>query len=487
MDALLLTASIALAAVFAVAGSAKLLDRAGSRIAARAFGVPDRLAGEVAVALPLAEIAVALLLLFPATRWWGAIAALALLVLFTAAVARALARGERPDCHCFGQLHSAAAGWRTLARNGALAAVAALVVVAARDDAGLGAFAWTTRLHGVEWLGFALAVSLGVVVTLGGYAVVHVLRSYGRVLVRLDAVEQRLRDAGLTLEESPPELGLEPGTAAPAFWLPSADGDRVALGDLLKANLPLLLLFTSPTCGPCSLLMPEVARWQREHGDALTIALLSDGEPERIRAEASEHELVNVLIDETLSAYEAYGANGTPSAVLVAPDGTIGSWLAAGAEWIEMLVEQALYGGGGREAGLPVGSELPALDVELLDGGPRPLRELVAGPTALLFWNPDCGFCRAMHDDVVAWEASPPPGAPGLIVVSAGAADDVRGEGFSSTVVLDLDWAVSTSLGASGTPMAVLFDEAGRVASAPAVGAPAVLGLLVPSVPALAD
>jgi thiol-disulfide isomerase/thioredoxin len=152
-----------------------------------------------------------------------------------------------------------------------------------------------------------------------------------------------------------------------------------------------------------------------------------------------------------------------------------------------MLVEQALYGGGGREAGLPVGSELPALDVELLDGGPRPLRELVAGPTALLFWNPDCGFCRAMHDDVVAWEASPPPGAPGLIVVSAGAADDVRGEGFSSTVVLDLDWAVSTSLGASGTPMAVLVDEEGRIASAPAVGAPAVLGLLVPSVPALAD
>ncbi len=395
------------------------------------------------------------------------------------AIAWNLAHGRSPDCHCFGQLHSAPAGWRTVARNGALAAVAAFVVVVAREDAGPGAFAWTTRLAGVEWLVLALAVALGVVVAAGGYAVVHVLRNYGRVLVRLDAVEARLRAAGFELEEPDdmPQLGLEPGTPAPAFWLPSTGGDRIALGDLLAPARPLLLLFTSPTCGPCSLLMPEVARWQRDYADDLTVALLSDGDPERIRAEATERGLVNVLIDKTLSAYESYGANGTPSAVLVGADGTIASWLAAGSEWIETLVEQVLDGPNGA-SGLPVGAELPALDVELLDSGPRPVRELVDHPTVLLFWNPGCGFCRAMLHDVIAWEASPPPGAPGLIVVSAGATDDVRGEGFAATVVLDPDWALAGRLGANGTPMAVLVDEEGRIASPAVTGASAVLELL---------
>ena len=480
MDVLLLTASIALATVFAAAGIAKLLDRTGSRTAVRAFGVPDRIAGGVAVGLPLTELAAAFLLLFPATRWWGAIAALALLALFSAAVARVMARGESPNCHCFGQLHSAPAGWRTLVRNAGLAAAAAFVVVGGRDDAGQGAFAWVSRLDSVQLALVALGVAFAAVLAGSTYVVSHVLRSYGRVLVRLDGVEERLRAAGFDFQEPDemPQLGLAPGTRAPAFWLPSPDGDRVALADLLEPGLPLLLLFTSPTCGPCSLLMPGVARWQREHGDELTVALLSDGDPELIRAEATEHGLVNVLVDETLSAYEAYEANGTPSAVLVGADGTIASWLAAGSEWIEMLVEQVLDGGGGRETGLPVGSELPALDVELLDGGRRTLRELVDEPTVLLFWNPGCGFCRSMHADVRAWEQRPPDGAPGLLVVSAGSADDVRAEGFASTVVVDPEWALAGGLGANGTPMAVLVDAEGRIASPLVTGAAAALELL---------
>ena len=44
-------------------------------------------------------------------------------------IARAISRGEAPDCHCFGQLHSAPAGRGTLARNGVLAALAGVVVV----------------------------------------------------------------------------------------------------------------------------------------------------------------------------------------------------------------------------------------------------------------------------------------------------------------------------------------------------------------------
>ena len=124
-DALTLM-TVVLAGVFAVAGVAKLLDREGiegrprSRSASRA-GSPDRLGS----GSRLSRSRSAALLLPAATRWWAGVAALALLLAFTTAIAIAMARGKAPDCHCFGQLHSAPASWKTLARNGVLAALAA--------------------------------------------------------------------------------------------------------------------------------------------------------------------------------------------------------------------------------------------------------------------------------------------------------------------------------------------------------------------------
>jgi hypothetical protein len=71
------------------------------------------------------------LLLFPATARWGALVALLLMAFFAAAIGVTLSQGRRPDCHCFGQLHSAPVGWSALARNVVLAAAAAWVAVAA--------------------------------------------------------------------------------------------------------------------------------------------------------------------------------------------------------------------------------------------------------------------------------------------------------------------------------------------------------------------
>src|ERR671939_1059905 len=129
MDVALLTARLLLAVVFAMAGLAKLADRAGSRQALVGFGLPAVLAAPLGILLPLAELAVAVALLPAAWAWWGALGALALLLLFVAGISFNLARGRTPDCHCFGQLHSEPVGWPTLARNGILAAVAAFVVV----------------------------------------------------------------------------------------------------------------------------------------------------------------------------------------------------------------------------------------------------------------------------------------------------------------------------------------------------------------------
>ncbi|HEX2272480.1 MAG TPA: MauE/DoxX family redox-associated membrane protein [Acidimicrobiales bacterium] len=127
---MLLVTRLALAALLVAAGVAKLADQAGSRRAAEDFGVPGGLAAPVALGLPVAELAAAGLLLVSPTARWGGLLALLLLAFFAAAIGVTLSKGRTPDCHCFGQLHSAPVGWWTLARNVVLAAAAAWVVVA---------------------------------------------------------------------------------------------------------------------------------------------------------------------------------------------------------------------------------------------------------------------------------------------------------------------------------------------------------------------
>src|SRR5215216_3166895 len=146
MDAALLIARLVLAALFSLAGVAKLSDLKGSRQAIIAFGVPSAIAAPLGLLLPLAELTVAATLLPSSTAWWGALGALALLSLFLVGITYNLARGRKPDCHCFGQLHSAPAGWKTLARNGALAVVAGFVLWEGYDGAGPSALAFLEAL-----------------------------------------------------------------------------------------------------------------------------------------------------------------------------------------------------------------------------------------------------------------------------------------------------------------------------------------------------
>jgi uncharacterized membrane protein YphA (DoxX/SURF4 family) len=154
MDAALLIARLLLAAVFTLAGVAKLADREGSRQAIVDFGAPSAIAAPLGLLLPLAELVVAATLLPASTAWWGALGALTLLSVFVVGISINLARGRKPDCHCFGQLHSAPAGWKTLARNGALAAVAGFVLWGSYEGgAGPSAFAWLGALSTAQVLG----------------------------------------------------------------------------------------------------------------------------------------------------------------------------------------------------------------------------------------------------------------------------------------------------------------------------------------------
>src|ERR1700674_1163700 len=133
MSIIVLAARLLLAAVFTVAGIAKLLDLAGSRKSLADFGVPAWLSKPLGVFLPLAELVCAAALIPSASAVWGARGVAALLAIFIAGISINLARGRTPDCHCFGQLSSSPVSWKTLARNVVLLALAGVVVAQGRD------------------------------------------------------------------------------------------------------------------------------------------------------------------------------------------------------------------------------------------------------------------------------------------------------------------------------------------------------------------
>src|ERR687893_733695 len=154
MDAALLIARLVLAGVFSLAGVAKLSDIKGSRQAIIDFGVPSAIAAPLGLVLPVAELSVGATLLPASTAWWGALGALTLLSVFVAGISINLARGKKPNCHCFGQLHSAPAGWKTLARNVVLAAIAGFVLWEGYEGgAGASALSWVGSLSMVQLLG----------------------------------------------------------------------------------------------------------------------------------------------------------------------------------------------------------------------------------------------------------------------------------------------------------------------------------------------
>lgn len=141
------------------------MDRGGARQAIAAFGVPDRVVGPLAIILPVVEIAVAVALVVTGTALVGAIGALVLLGAFVAGIAASLSRGSQPDCRCFGQVHVAPVGWKTLSRDGALMALAAFVVV---KGPGTGLGAWASGLDAVDWGALLVAIALAVAFVLEG-------------------------------------------------------------------------------------------------------------------------------------------------------------------------------------------------------------------------------------------------------------------------------------------------------------------------------
>jgi len=267
---------------------------------------------------------VAAALLPTATAPWGALGALALLLLFMVGIGFNLARGRRPDCHCFGQIHSAPVGWKTLARNGALAAVAGFLVwYGLGDDIGRSVVGWTATLSTIQLLGLvAVILVLGLLAGL----LVHRLRQTGYFAVGAasprDNVSALYRNTcGGTQQDMPPAKNI--GEPAPKIELRARSGEIIDLWSIQGGET--LVAFYDPDCPFCQQMLPELKKWEENRPEgAPELLVISTG------AEWLDLEFP-AMFDSNQAIFRGFGVSETPSAVLVDTEGKIASKAAIGA------------------------------------------------------------------------------------------------------------------------------------------------------------
>jgi uncharacterized membrane protein YphA (DoxX/SURF4 family) len=311
---MLLPLQLALSIVFGLAGITKLLDPAGTRQAITNFGAPQATVPLLSRLIPFSEIAIGVLLLFSSTAKYASVAALLLLALFIVVIGVNIARGQAAECHCFGQLYSEPVGWPTLARNIAFA-LGAIMLIWRRED-----------------LVSVLSSPLGIGLFLSLIA-----------LVSATLLFQKKRPG--TESEQSLSPGLPLGATAPLFNLPHYEGGNGSLAQLLANDKQVLLVFTSPMCGPCVSLFQEIGEWQRTHSDELTVAIVSRGTIKENFVNTVRNGLQNVLLQNEHEVADLYLTSVTPAALIVRRDGTIGSLLAKGADEIRVLLQSTLGNG----------------------------------------------------------------------------------------------------------------------------------------------
>ncbi|MFB8009489.1 peroxiredoxin family protein [Nocardia sp. NPDC056000] len=316
---------LALGVVFGLAAAGKFADPAGTRKAVGEFGVPIRWTPLVSRSLPIAETLVVVLLVSPWTGFAGALFGLALLLAFTAAVARLLRQGKHPSCACFGAASTAPIGRATLLRNAALIAFALVTgvgVLAEPDVPG----------------------SLPVDHAIGMVVIAVFAALFTRLTGELRAVRRRLDEQALSTLGAE---GLPVGAVAPEFELLNVTGGRTGLEALLAQGGSLLLVFVHPGCEMCAALARELPRWRQRAAGALTIAMVGNGDLDEHAAWARTQDLgdIPVLVQQGNEAALRYRVRGTPSGVLIGADGRVLAPVARGAMAIRDLIAQAKHVG----------------------------------------------------------------------------------------------------------------------------------------------
>ena len=110
---------------------------------------------------------------------------------------------------------------------------------------------------------------------------------------------------------------------APDVDLSALDGTRLALAE--HAASKVVLNFWATWCGPCRVELPTLVAFSQEHPEIPVWFLAVDGEPEGLRAFATEHGMpLSQVARISRRISEAYDPATIPMTVVVEPGGAIG-------------------------------------------------------------------------------------------------------------------------------------------------------------------
>jgi peroxiredoxin len=370
------------------------------------------------------------------------------------------------------------------------------------------------------WLLGALSVAMGAWL---GFQLVH---QNGRLLARLEALEQRLAElAARPAPAAPAPAGPSPappaappspqglpfGAPAPAFVLPDLAGARTRLADFRGRKL--LLLFFNPRCGFCTRMAPEIAALAVDGAGGAPLPLvITTGDAEGNRKLVAEHGIrCPVLLQEGMEVGAQYQCNGTPMGYLIDEQGNIASEpavggpallaLAAGDRRQTPVVREEAPGGTDRNAGeplggkrspeeskiqrdgLPAGTPAPDFRLPLLHGGELSLSEYRGRKVLLVFSDPGCGPCDQLAPRLEQLARR----TAGLQVLMVSRSDPEANRakaaqhGLTFPIVRQQQWEISREYGKFATPIGYLIDEEGIIAREVAAGVEPILGLATPA------
>ncbi len=486
METVSLIIRLLLFGVFALAAIGKILDIAGSEKAFRDFGVPDPLVRISARILPVAEYALAVMLLFAGVSWYAAVGSLMLLLVFIGGMIFQIAKGSDADCHCFGQIHSEPVGKASLLRNIGFGILAVFLVVAGPENQGLT-------------LAETPVGAIQIIVLLTGFIMLAAALSYLKQTAERQATLQRRLEMlemfsgeGGAIERDDmgsPEDGLPIGSPFPDFELPSAAGRIVTMEHLIADGQPVLMFFVGPDCTPCSALFPQILAWRNELAGQVSFVFVSKGTGTENLEKFKGMEADRILLQQKRELADTVLAKWTPTALFLDRDGRIASHPATGDSAITQLVEKIkredlmrdfLFFSNSNGFAKPpkIGSRIPDFSIDDLYGKTFSTTDFVGHKALAVFWSLGCPHCRQMIEEIKEWERSASEQDPRLFIFSDGDLEAHRALDVKSPILLDKSYSVSSKLGMHGTPSAVLIDENGIIITETGIGSPNIWALL---------
>ena len=484
MEIALLIIRLALFGIFAVAGVGKLLDLEGSEKAVKDFGIPGALAKPLGVFLPIAELVFAFCLLFVTTSWLGAVGALLLLVAFILGMFLQMMRGNAPDCHCFGQIHSEPVGAKSLIRNFVIALLPIALIVAGRGNQGyaLGETAAQMAQNvvvAILFVGLIVAASY-----------LHRLLGENKKLARRIDFLETLENGGAPIERDEmgnPADNLPIGAQFPDLSLPDTAGRIVTFEHLLADYKPKVFLFVGPKCEPCKSLIPDFHNWRLQFAGRIRFVFVSSGTAVENAERFGEDLTSGMLLQSNKELSNKVHCKWTPTALFVSADGTIASHPAVGEGAIRDLFDKLAREDFTAEhfnvpaPGVPgrikIGEAVPEMTLADLSGRTVTREDFTGVQTLAVFLTTTCSYCQTVVDQIRDWEKGNTNGTK-VVVFSEGEREIHEGYNIKSPILLDKGYANAIKLGMFGAPSAVLIDERGVIVSETATGAPSIWSLI---------